>query len=141
MPRYTCRESALTTSMGRRPARATAVAVFPTPVGPAITSRAWDIGPVVLPISLELTPDVLHGESAHDGTAVRTEIRTGGRGEVGHETLHLLTGQRRVGLDGGAAGHEGHGAVHRRLSPTRPRQLVHGRFHETARLVALEQRG
>src|SRR5262245_15447231 len=37
MPRYTWRESALITSRGARRARATAAAVLPTPVGPAMT--------------------------------------------------------------------------------------------------------
>src|SRR6185369_11627985 len=97
--------------MGSRRASAAAVAVLPTPVGPAMTRRRPAITFSVLPIPPELTSDVLHGNATHDGATVRAEVRRRSDRQVGHEPLHLLAGQRRVGLDGGAAGHERHGAI------------------------------
>src|SRR5688572_660199 len=109
------------TSSGTRAARATAAAVLPTPVGPAITSsggRAAAIpleSTLPLPRPLQLAPDVVHRHAAHDGPSVRAEVRRACLREIGHEPLHLLAGERRGGLDGGAAGDERERAVHRRL--------------------------
>src|SRR5437867_6811134 len=49
MPRWTCREPALITSIGSRRASATATPVLPTPVGPAITTRRGFTCPAIDP--------------------------------------------------------------------------------------------
>src|SRR5688500_14272364 len=128
IPRYTWRESALTTSSGSLRARATAAAVLPTPVGPATTSRGRRrvMTPSLrLPVTLELPADVLHRHPADDGPAVRAEVRRVGHRQVGHEALHLLARQRRGRLDGGAAGHECERAIEGRLAGLGAPQLVH----------------
>src|SRR5690349_13397332 len=126
MPRYTCRESAETTSIGRRAASATAAAVLPTPVGPAMTSSGVSlitrsVRPA-LPVALQLAADVLHRDPADDWAAVRTEIRRPRQIEVRDEPLHLLACQRRVRLDRASARDECQRALHRRRIRLRPPQ-------------------
>src|SRR5919108_6320053 len=103
--------------MGRRAPRATAAAVLPTPVGPAMT-RSGEVWPTVsslrrrrflrlaLPVSLQFAADVVHRDAADDGATVRAEVGRARAAQLGDQALHLLARQRRVGLDRAAARHE-----------------------------------
>src|SRR5437867_8861000 len=111
MPRWTCREPALITSIGSRRASATATPVLPTPVGPAITTRRGFTCPaidpsvrvlpaprrasapaarLVLPTAFQLAPDVTERHAAHDRPPVRAAVGCVRRAELRHEPLHLL---------------------------------------------------
>src|SRR5260370_35032437 len=134
--------------MGSRRAGATATAVLPTPVGPAITtSRGLSLmTPVyvsepVLPVPFELAADVGERHPAHDRPPVRAEVGRLGRPELRDEPLHLLALERHVRLHRRAAGHEREGAVERGLPRLRPADLVRGGLDEPLGLVTLQQRG
>src|SRR5215510_2137481 len=111
------------TSIAARRASAAATSVLPTPVGPAITTsgpftrsltyvsvyqRNFRQCPAAesLPGPLELPPDIVQRHAAHDGPAMRAEVRRLGRRELDDEPLHLLARQRHVGFHGRAAGDE-----------------------------------
>src|SRR5919108_749881 len=134
------------TSSGTRRASATAAAVLPTPVGPAITRSGGFASLIVgkctpLPRALELPADVVHRQPADDRPAVRAEVRRLRQLQLGDEALHLFSHQRRVGLDGRAARHEGQGAVERGLARLGIAQLGQDGLDQALGLVALEQRG
>src|SRR5437762_1854729 len=94
-----------------------------------------------LPDTSNLAPDVLERDPAHRRSTVRTEVRSRRRAELGEQPLHLLAPQRRVRLDGRAAGYERERAIDHRLAGLGPGQLVHHRFHQPSRLLALQHHG
>src|SRR5919204_2818808 len=110
--------------MARRRARATAVAVLPTPVGPAITTRGARSIMRTLPVPFELAPDVGERDPTHDGPAVRTEVRRGRVPEVGEQPLHFLARERSVRLHGGAARHERERALDRGRTDFRSAEIL-----------------
>src|SRR2546428_11115696 len=81
-----------------------------------------------LPDTSNLAPDVLERDPAHRRSTVRTEVRSRRRAELGEQPLHLLARQRRVRLDGGAAGYERVRAIDPRLPGRGPGPLRPPRF-------------
>src|SRR6267143_2217709 len=96
-PRYTCRASAEMTVRGQCAARASASAVFPTPVGPTMTGTS---GLRAAKPALQLIPRELH-----DGGPAVDVVRGKLAGEEAREELpHLVGPQGLARLDGRPAG-------------------------------------
>src|SRR5438477_4116279 len=93
--RYTCRESAETTSSGHRAASASATAVLPTAVGPTMTGTLPPAKPALQLLARKL----------HDGRPPVHVVRRQIGGEEAQQQLpHLALVERLTRLDRGAAG-------------------------------------
>src|SRR5262245_41685417 len=83
----------------------------------------------------------MQGDAADDWTAVWAEVRRLGDRQLRDQALHLFAHQGRVGLHGGAAGHEREGAVEGRDTGAGARELVDRGLDEAAGLARLQKGG